>query len=269
MTDPYYLQRPNFLQRPDGLRLAYRHATGDGPAVLFLHGLMSHMDGDKACALHHHAIARGWEFLRFDLSGHGQSGGNFEHGTVSAWRDDTLLAMARLRAQRVILVGSSIGGWLALLVALRRLAQVAGLLLIAPAPDMTRRVRESLTEAARAALAADGVWHRPSRYGAPIPITRAMLDDGDALCLLDGPIALDCPVRILHGQHDPDVPWQGSLRLAERLRARDVRTVLLKQGNHRLCEPDELALLLATLDELRATVAQADSAARIAASPSR
>ena len=263
MTDPRY------LQRPDGLRLAFRHEAGDGPAVLFLHGLMSHMDGDKARALHRHAAARSWEFLRFDLSGHGSSEGDFARGTVSAWREDALLVLERLRAKRVILVGSSIGGWLALLAALRCPARVTGLLLIAPAPDMTLRVRANMPEAARAALVADGVWHRPSRYGEAIPITRAMLDDGDGLCLLDGPIALDCPVRILHGQGDADVPWQGSMLLAERLRARDVRTVLLKQGDHRLSEPDALALMLATLDELRATVTQTDSAARIAASPSR
>ena len=165
-----------------------------------------------------------------------------------------LLALDRLVTEPVILVGSSMGGWIALLVALARPGHVAGLLLIAPAPDMTRRVAAALPQEARDALRCCGVWLRPSRYGPAIPVTRRMLDDGDRLCLLDGPIALSCPVRILHGQLDPDVPWRGSLQLAERLQSADVQTILLKHGDHRLSRPHELALTASVLDRLRDTV---------------
>ena len=257
MTAPAALDI-TWLTRPDGLRLAMRHdpgaGPGAGPAILFLHGLMSDMEGEKARALAAHARERGWEFLRLDLSGHGRSEGDFTDGTVSGWCDDVLLALDQRLAGPVILVGSSIGGWIALLATLARPAHIAGLLLIAPAVDMTRRVRAALADDAREALRERGVWLRPSRYGAAIPITRRMLDDGDRLCLLDRPIPLACPVRILHGQRDPDVPWQDSLRLAEALQSNDVQTVLLKDGDHRLSKPDELALLLRMLDALRGVV---------------
>ena len=252
-----------WLIRPDGLRLATRHdpgRPGRGPGILFVHGLMSDMEGVKARALSAHAHSRGWAFQRMDLSGHGRSEGAFEECSVSQWRDDVLLALDHFGPEpdascpgapgRVILAGSSLGGWIALLAALARPERVAGLLLIAPAPDMTRRVAAHLTEAARAALASHGVWLRPSAYGPPIPITRRMLEDGETLCLLDRPIAILCPVRILHGQLDPDVPWQGSLLLAERLQSLDVQTTLLKHGDHRLSQPHELDVLLQMLDAL-------------------
>lgn len=234
------------------MRLRARHQPGAGPAILFLHGLGSDMGGDKARALSAHARARGRELLRFDLSGHGGSDGRFEHCTISQWRDDALLALDRLERRPALLVGSSLGGWLALLAALLRPEAVAGLLLIAPAPDFTRRVEAGLPAAAREALDREGVWLRPSRYGAPTPITRRVLEDGERLCLLDGPIALSCPVCILHGQQDRDVPWQGSLLLAERLLAPEVETVLIKAGDHRLSRPDQLALMLSALDRLAA-----------------
>ena len=252
MADPH--PDITWLTRPDGLRLAIRHDPGqrqDGPCILFLHGLMSDMEGEKARYLADHAATRGWDFLRLDLSGHGRSEGAFEDCTISRWRDDALLALDHIGSRPVILVGSSLGGWIALLAALARPAQVAALLLVAPAPDMTERLAESLPDEAVAALRRHGVWQRPSAYGAPIPITQRMLDDGNRHCLLDRPIALSCPVRILHGQQDADVPWQGSLKLAERLQSPDVETILLKHGDHRLSRPHELALLARTLDALR------------------
>jgi pimeloyl-ACP methyl ester carboxylesterase len=242
-----------WLTRPDGVRLAARHDRGCGPGILFLHGLMSDMEGDKARTLSAHGRERGWEFLRLDLSGHGRSGGAFETCTIGQWRDDALLALDRLASPPAILVGSSIGGWIALLLALARPARVAGMLLVAPAPDMTRRVSDTLPREAREALRKHGVWMRPSRYGAPIPITRRMLEDGDRFCLMDQPIPLSCPVRILHGQSDPDVPWRDSLRIAEQLQSADVQTILLKNSDHRLSQPHELALMRHILDELRDT----------------
>lgn len=252
MSDPH--SDLTWLTRPDGLRLAVRHDPGRAPCIVFLHGLMSHMEGEKARFLSRHARAEGWDYLRLDLSGHGRSQGAFKACTISQWRDDVLLALDRHTTGPVILVGSSIGGWIALLAALANPGPIAGLLLIAPAPDMTRRVAAALPDGARAALERDGVWLRPSRYGAPIPITRRMLDDGERLCLLDAPITLSCPVRILHGQLDPDVPWQGSLQLAERLRSPDTQTILLKHGDHRLSRPHELALIASVLERLRETV---------------
>ena len=239
------------LVRADGVRLAARHQAGGGPAILFLHGLMSTMHGDKAGHLAMHAAARGVEFLRYDAYGHGSSGGRFIDGTIGSWLGDAHLALGRLGASRVILVGSSIGGWLALLLALARPDGVAGLLLVAPAPDMTRRVAMQLPAEARLALERDGVWHRPSRYGEPIPITRRMLDDGERHCLLGGPIAIGCPVRILHGQQDADVPWRGSLLLADRLANHDVQLTLVKDGDHRLSRHADLALLREAVDALR------------------
>ncbi len=255
MSDPMPI---TWLTRPDGLRLATRCDAGrepdPAPGIVFLHGPTSDMEGEKARHLRDHAVARGTAITRLDLSGHGRSDGVFEACTVSQWRDDALLALDQPGSPpgpaRSVLVGSSIGGWIALLAALARPQRVAGLLLIAPAPDMTRRVREALPPAGREALRRHGVWLRPSRYGAPVPITRRMLEDGDRLCLLDGPIALSCPVRILHGQMDADVPWQDSLRLAERLRSPDVRVMLLKHGDHRLSSPEQLTLLSETLDAL-------------------
>ena len=252
MSDPP--ADPTWLTRPDGLRLAVRHDPGRTPCIVFVHGLMSHMEGEKARFLSRHARAQGWDYLRLDLSGHGRSEGAFEDCTIGQWRDDVLLALGRLAPGPVILVGSSIGGWIALLAALAQPGRVAGLLLIAPAPDMTRRVAASLPQEARDLLRRDGVWRRPSRYGEPIPITRRMLEDGERLCLLDAPIALSCPVRILHGQHDPDVPWRGSLQLAERLQSTDVQTLLLKHGDHRLSHPRDLALTATVLGQLREAV---------------
>lgn len=234
----------------DGVRLAGRHQPGAGPAILFLHGLMSTMNGEKAQHLAADAKAHGREFLRYDASGHGGSGGRFIDGTIGGWLGDALLVLDRVRASKVVLVGSSIGGWLALLLAIARPETVSGLLLVAPAPDMTRRVLAQLPPDARHRLAEDGVWHRPSRYGEAIPITRGMLDDGERHCLLDAPIAIGCQVRILHGQQDADVPWEGSLRLANLLAATDVHLTLVKDGDHRLSRPADLALMSQALEAL-------------------
>ncbi|TLU72311.1 alpha/beta hydrolase [Lichenicoccus roseus] len=238
------------ILRPDGVRLAARRQPGDGPAILFLHGLMSTMQGEKAAHLAGHARAHGREFLRYDASGHGDSGGRFADGTIGVWLDDALLACGQVRSERIVVVGSSIGGWIALLLALAHPDRIAGLVLVAPAPDMTRRVAARLPPEARQALDRDGVWQRPSRYGEPIPITRRMLEDGERHCLLHEPIGIRCPVRILHGQRDDDVPWQDSLQLAGRLAADDVQLTLVKDGDHRLSRRNDLALMTAALDAL-------------------
>ena len=239
---------PLRFDRGDGVALAALPLAGRGPTVVFLPGFRSDMGGDKARHLAAFCAARGQALLRFDYSGHGASDGAFEDGTIGRWTEDALAAIDRLASGPLILVGSSMGGWIALLVALARRARIAGLVGIAAAPDFTERLMwQAMAPAERATLLAEGVLHIPSQYGPPTPITRALIDDGRRHLLLDGPIALDCPVRLLHGQRDPDVPWETSLRLAERIEGHDIRTVLVKDGDHRLSRPADLALLGDTL----------------------
>ena len=242
---------PIHLDRADAPRLAARHLPGRAPTVVFLPGFRSDMTGDKATHLARLCAARGQALLRFDYSGHGASGGRFEDGTISTWTADALAVIDRLTAGRLILVGSSMGGWIALRVALARPGRIAALIGLAAAPDFTERLMwDSMAPPERARLLADGVLHIPSQYGPPTPITRALIEDGRRHLLLDAPIPLDVPVRLLHGQKDPDVPWETSLRLAARIAGPDVRITLVKDGDHRLSRPTDLALLAEVLAPL-------------------
>ncbi|MEJ0015635.1 MAG: alpha/beta hydrolase [Acetobacteraceae bacterium] len=236
---------------PDGTRLDGTRQDGRGPTVVFLPGFRSDMTGDKATSLAAFCAARGQAMLRFDYSGHGASGGRFEDGTIGRWADDALTVIDRLSEGKLVLVGSSMGGWIALLAARARPERVAALIGIAAAPDFTEALMwAAMDEGQRAVLMRDGVWPRPSQYGESYPITRALIEDGRRHLLLDAPIALDCPVRLLHGQADPDVPWETSLRIAERLTGTDVQVTLVKDGDHRLSRPQDLALLHRTLAPL-------------------
>lgn len=242
------LPAPSFLPRADGLSLAYRHRAGAGPTIVFLPGYMSDMMGSKALALDAWAAAHGRALLRLDYSGCGESAGRFEDGTLAVWRDDTLHLIDRLTTGPLLLVGSSMGGWLMLLVALARKERVAGLLGIAAAPDFTEW---GFTDADKATLRREGRLEEPSAYAdEPYVTTLGFWESGQANRLLDAPIALDCPVRLLHGQRDADVPWEVALRLAAALRSGDVQTVLVKEGDHRLSREADIALLLATLGRL-------------------
>jgi len=224
----------------DGAALAYRRTPGRAPGIVFLPGFASDMTGDKATRLAALAAARGQACLRLDYSGHGASSGRFEDGTIGRWADDATALFDALTEGPQVVVGSSMGGWIALLLARRRPERVAALVGIAAAPDFTRRLRAAIPASA---FGADGVFRRPSAYGPPLAITRALIEEGEQHCLLDGPIAIDCPVRLLHGQGDPDVPWALSITLAERLVATDVQVTLVKDGDHRLSRPADLALL--------------------------
>ena len=242
---------PQFLARANEPPLAYRRAAGAGPGVVFLGGFMSDMTGEKARALDAFCRGRGRAFLRFDYRGHGASGGRFEEAVLSDWLADTLAALDRLTDGPQVLVGSSMGGWLALLAALARPERVRALIGIAPAPDFVRRMEDSLTAAQRRALDEEGFFLRPSDYGdGPYTITRALIEDGKRHCLLDRPIPIKAPVRLLHGMRDDAVPWRDSLTLAERLESGDVRTVFVKDGDHRLSRPADLALLETVLEGL-------------------
>lgn len=239
------------LARPDGVELAWARTPGRGPTVVFLPGYRSDMGGAKALDTEQFCIAHGIGCLRLDYSGHGQSGGAFTDGTISQWADDATLLLDRLTDGPVVLVGSSMGGWIMLLVALARPARVAGLLGIAAAPDFTEDLLwNTMTLPFRAALLRDGVLHLPSDYGDPTPMTARLIEDGRARLLLRAPVPLHCPVRLLHGQRDADVPWDTSLRLASQLESPDVQVTLVKDGDHRLSRPSDLALLRRTLGTL-------------------
>ena len=244
---------PTFLDRGDGIRLAYTLSPGRSPTIVFLPGFRSDMTGDKATHLAQLCAARGQALLRLDYSGHGASGGRFEGGSIGRWTEDALVLIDRLATGQLVLIGSSMGGWVALLVALARPERVAGLIGIAAAPDFTERLMwQAMTPRQRETLLREGVLHVPSEYGDPYPITVRLIEDGRAHLLLDGPIALDCPVRLLHGQRDSDVPWETALRIAERVGSADVRVILVKDGDHRLSRPADLALLGETLASLLA-----------------
>jgi pimeloyl-ACP methyl ester carboxylesterase len=241
------------LDRGDGTELAWIKLDGAGPVVVFLPGFRSDMTGDKATALAKFCASRGYAMLRFDYSGHGASSGRFEDGTIGIWAQDALTVLDRLTEGKVILIGSSMGGWLALLTALQRPDRIAAIVGVAAAPDFTERLMwDAMTFEERARLMRDGILRVPSQYGEPTLITRALIEDGRAHLLLDSPIPLDCKVRLLHGQADPDVPWETALRIAERVASPDVRITFIKDGDHRLSRPGDLAVLRRTVAALLA-----------------
>ena len=248
---------PAILARPDGSTLAY-HATAaadpdDGrPGVVFCGGFASDMTGTKATALEAYAQGRGLAFVRFDYLGHGASSGAFTDGTIGRWAEDAIAILDAATEGPQILVGSSMGGWIMLLAALARRERIAGLVGIAPAPDFTEDLMwQEFDAEVRATLERDGIYHQPSAYDdAPYPITLRLIEEGRRHLLLRGPIPLTCPVRILQGMQDQDVPWRTALRLAERLESTDVEVTLVKGGDHRLSEPHDLARLFDALGRL-------------------
>ncbi|MDB5374664.1 MAG: hypothetical protein JWP04_3306 [Belnapia sp.] len=231
------------LDRGDGVELAWRRVPGQGPGVIFLGGFNSDMTGSKAADLAEYCAGTGRAFLRLDYSGHGASGGRFEDGSIGRWADDAAAVIGALTVGPQVLVGSSMGGWIGLLLALRLPERVAALVGIAAAPDFTARIESLLPAEIRAIIARDGVWQRPSQYGAPYPITRHLLEEGRRHLLLDRPVPLTIPLRLLQGQQDPDVPWETALRIAAAVTGADVEVVLVKDGDHRLSRPQDLLLL--------------------------
>ena len=239
---------PHFHVMPDGGRIAYRHNPGTGPTLVFLPGYMSDMTGSKAAAVFDWATAQGRACLLLDYSGCGASAGDFADGTLSHWRDQVVALIAAKCPGPVVLVGSSMGGWLMLLVALAIPAQVAALIGIAAAPDFTDW---GYSAEQKAQLAAGTTVLGANPYGPePSPTYPAFWRDGQAQRVLDGELALTCPVRLLHGQQDADVPWQTALRLTQALRSADVQVTLVKDGDHRLSRPSDITLLLRTIAAL-------------------
>ncbi len=238
----------DFVIRADSVRLAFRFQQGAGPAIVFLPGYMSDMQGSKALALAAWAAREGRAMLRLDYSGCGESEGAFEDGTLDVWRDDVLAIINAVTPDKLILVGSSMGGWLMLLVARALEERISALVGIAAAPDFTDW---DFSDEDRAEIAAAGRIARPSDYGYDdMVITRAFWESGQANRQLGGAIPIDCPVRLLHGQADADVPWEISLRLASALRSSDVQTLLVKDGDHRLSRDSDIALLIDSVAKL-------------------
>lgn len=254
-------ERHHSLNRPDGNTVkavvtpADPGRAGAGrPGVMFLGGLNSSMTGDKALFLEGWCRGQGLAFVRFDPFGHGASSGRFEDGTIGRWAADSRAVFDALTEGPQVLVGSSMGAWLAVLLARARPERVAGLVTVAAAPDFTEDlIRPALPPEAVAALESEGIWHRPSRYGdGPYPIARRLLDEArDHLVLRDDPVRVPpIPLRALHGLADPDVPWRQSVMLVERWPAADARLTLVKDGDHRLSRPADLDLLAAALAPL-------------------
>ena len=232
----------------DRPRLAFHHSPGQGPTILFLPGYASDMQGSKALALEAWARARGLAFLRFDYAGCGQSEGAFADQTLAGWRDDVLAMIDHAVEGPVVLVGSSMGGWLMLLAAKMRPDLVKGLVGIAPAPDFTDW---GFTTDEKMALLTSGRLERKNPYGpAPTVYTRAFWSSGEANRLMYGEIAFDGPVRLVQGQRDPDVPWQRTARLAELVRSADVQTWLVKDGDHRLSRDNDISLIIRAVEDV-------------------
>ena len=238
----------NWFVRADGLKLAYRKAGGGGPTFVFLPGYMSDMAGGKATGVFDWALANGKSCLLLDYAGCGESEGDFAQQTLTGWRDDVLAMIDALAEGPVVLIGSSMGGWLMLLAGVALGTRLAGLIGIAPAPDFTRW---GFTDAQREAILTRGVHFEHNPYGPePTPTYKGLYESGEASLMLDREIAIDCPVRLLHGQADADVPWKISPKLASALRSTDVRVTLIKDGDHRLSREANIALLLATVAEI-------------------
>ena len=242
---------PEILTRADGATIAYHRLAGRAPGVVFLGGFMSDMSGTKAMALEAFCRARGQAYVRFDYQGHGQSSGRFADGTIGLWAADAREILDEVAQGPQVLVGSSMGGWIMLLVALARTERVAGLVGVAAAPDFVVEMWDGFDECVRAVLTRDGVYYAPSEYSEePYAISYRLIEEGRSHLLLEGPIALGCPVRLLHGLGDPDVPWRTALKLAERLESTDVEITLIKEGGHRLSEPADIDRLCRAVEGL-------------------
>lgn len=243
---------PSILTREGGTTIAYHRREGRAPGVMFLGGFMSDMTGTKALALDRFCAARGQAFVRFDYFGHGRSSGDFAAATVSQWRDDSLAVFDRLTVGPQVLIGSSLGGWIMLLLALARPTRVKALVGIAAAPDATEDLMWAQFPAEiQQRIVRDGAARIPSAYSEQgYLITRGLIEDGRRHLVTRSAIGFAGAVRLLHGMRDAEVPWQRSLALADCLTAADVHVTLVKDGDHRLSRDADLALLTQTLAAL-------------------
>jgi pimeloyl-ACP methyl ester carboxylesterase len=242
----------------DQRRIAVRARAGSAPGLLWLGGFHSDMKGTKAQALDAWAAEQSRACVRFDYSGHGESGGAFTDGTIGRWLAEAVAVFDQFCRGPQVVIGSSMGGWIALLLA-RELAKrsshaasLAGMVLIAPAPDFTEELMwKDFSPEARQEIESKGVWLRPSEYGEPYPITRGLIDEGRNHLLLGSAIDVGCPVHILQGGQDPDVPWRHAFALAHRLPAEDVVLTMIQDGDHRLSRPQDIARIIAAVAEMK------------------
>jgi pimeloyl-ACP methyl ester carboxylesterase len=247
------METAGFLEH-DGERLAWRQSRGDPglAGLVWLGGFHSDMSGEKASALHAAAEEAGRSFLRFDYSGHGASSGVFANGSIGRWRSDALACIDQLTAGPLVLVGSSMGGWMALMAALARPQRAKGLVLLAPAPDFTERLMwAQMEDHQRHDVMESGAWMRPSNYDPEgYPITRHLIEEGRTWNMMEAAIPLQLPVHILQGGRDADVPWSHSLELAGLLTSDDVVWTFIKDGDHRLSRPQDIQRMIATALQL-------------------
>jgi pimeloyl-ACP methyl ester carboxylesterase len=239
--------------------IAVRARPGGPPGLFWLGGFHSDMQGTKAIALDAWAAEHHRACVRFDYSGHGESGGDFIDGTIGRWLEESVAVFEQFCAGPQVVIGSSMGGWIALLLA-REIAKrpesrasLAGLVLIAPAPDFTEQLMwNGFSPEIKHEIQTKGVWLRPSQYGDPYPITRALIEEGRNHLLLGSAINVGCPVRILQGAQDPDVPWRHAFALAHRLPSDDVVLTMIQDGDHRLSRPQDIARIIAAVAEISA-----------------
>ena len=248
---------PPVFHETNGRRIALRRRAGAGPGVVWLGGFKSDMLSTKASRLDEWAAAAGRAFLRFDYSGHGESSGDFADGTIGAWLAESLAVIRAHTEGPQILVGSSMGGWIALLVArelarARQTKRLAGLVLIAPAVDFTETLMWArMSDEVKAEIMTTGRWLRPSDYSPePYPITRALIEEGREHLLFDGLIRAYCPVHILQGLKDPDVPWRHAMDLVHRLAHDPVSVTLVRDGDHRLSREEDIARLISAVETI-------------------
>ncbi|MEH6404880.1 MAG: alpha/beta hydrolase [Sneathiella sp.] len=245
------LDLPDMLERPDGHSIAYHHIPGDAPGVIFCSGFMSDMEGTKAVALEQALYDLGRSYTRFDYLGHGQSTGLFKDGTISRWTDDALAILDECTAGPQVVVGSSMGGWIGMRMALLRPDRVKGFVGIAAAPDFTTRMEADMPEEALKLLESQGYWEQPSEYSdEPYIITKKLIEDGRRNFVLGGVIDINCPVHLLQGMKDDSVPWQTALTIQEQVATEDVVVSLVKGGDHRLSEPEDLNRLLIAVERM-------------------
>lgn len=251
------MSKPKYFDSPHGTRIAYHKSEGTAPGVMFLGGFMSDMEGGKALALEAHCKKTGRAFIRFDYQGHGASSGAFADGTIGLWAKDALAVLDHLTQGPQVLVGSSMGGWTALLCAKARPGRVKGFVGIAAAPDFTTRMwQDELNEAQRQAISSVGLVKIPTEYGPePYTLTKALFDDGFKNRVVHVPLHLDIPIRLIQGTADLDVPWQTALHIAEMVTSNDVDIILVPEGDHRLSDPRDLARLTRVVDEVVALLA--------------
>lgn len=245
-------QTPTFFEAPHGTRIGYFKTIGETPTVVFMGGLMSDMSGSKAVFLDTWCRDKGQGYLRFDYGGHGASSGNFEEGTIGSWHRDALAVIDHLTEGALILVGSSMGGWQVLLAALARKDRVVGLIGLAPATDFTERILlANLEKKHIKEMMEKGRVLIPSEYGdEPYIFTKDLIEEARNHLLLEDPIGLDIPVRLIHGMKDNDVPYRISLDIMAGLGAKDAELVLVKDANHKLSGPDDLARLTGALESI-------------------